>query len=214
MNSTSCPTNSTPVVIIAGGQSRRLQLPGHNRKWQLPFGEKSLLEHMIDLASSISTVVAINGAEIDADHFSALPYPFIGDVKQQGPLSGILSALIWGKNNQFKSIITLPCDTPFIPSSWLVHLYQQFLDSNKPAMISRCRHQLHPLCGVWSTSLADNLTDYMQNDKKKAVQYWARQHATTVDYKESKSTIDIFMNINTPEDYKLALELYVSGAPF
>lgn len=200
-----------PVIIIAGGQSRRLRLGKYQRKWQLPLGDATLLEHMIDIASSISTIVAINGSYKDARQFSHLPFPYISDREQKGPLSGILNALNWGKKNQYNAIITLPCDTPFIPIEWIFYLYKQFLRSESSAIFSQSKHGLHPLCGVWSTQLTEDLEAFMQSDKKKAVHLWAKQHATIVDYEGYQSdpehTHNTFMNINTLAEYEAARKI-------
>lgn len=202
--------DKTPVVIIAGGKSQRLQIEGYQRKWQLPFGEQSLLEHIIGTASDISTTIAINGSDSSNDPLSHLDFDYIEDKHQQGPLSGILSALIWGKTNQYPAIITLACDTPFITTDWLHYLWQALQQTNKPAVISSNNGEVHPLCGIWRTDLTNSLADYLENDPKKSVKGWALQHATLIDFQSSTfkrvANDDIFLNINTPEDYKLALE--------
>jgi len=204
------PTNlsTLPVIIIAGGHSRRLQLGDYQRKWQLPFGNSTLLGTMLDIASQVSATVVINGAKSDEDKLSDYSYPVIVDDEAQGPLSGLLRALKWGNNNTHPAIITLTCDTPFIPSDWLRHLEQSFKRSDRLACISRHQQKYHPLCGIWSTQLIDDLSRFMASHEKKAVHRWAKAHAEIVDFDacqiKSVTDTDPFININTAEEYRRA----------
>jgi len=201
-----------PIIIIAGGQSQRLQFGGYERKWQLPFGNTTLLQHMLGIASQVSDEVLINSSGTDAALLSDYPYPVINDETSQGPLSGILCALNWGTKNGHSHIMTLPCDTPFISTQWLIYLHQQLKIGTSEAVISRYQQDIHPLCGIWSTDLATNLRAFMENNQKKAVYRWANHHATPIDYspfnKDEENTIDPFMNLNTLQEYKRALRLH------
>ena len=83
MSPPSKPLIDTPIVIIAGGQSKRLQLGPHKKKWQLPFGERSLLQQMITIATRVSGNVLINAAYEDSTLLEGYPYPVIYDEEIQ-----------------------------------------------------------------------------------------------------------------------------------
>ena len=211
MSTASAMSLNLPIIVIAGGQSQRLQLENYQRKWQLPFGQTTLLQHMLDLASQLSQEVLINSSGADTALLSDYPYPVINDEISQGPLSGLLCALGWGTKKGHKYIVTLPCDTPFISKQWIIHLYEQLQTSQSEALISRHKEDIHPLCGIWSTHLAADLRVFMNTNKKKAVYRWAKEHAEPMDYtpvnKDGDFSIDPFMNINTLEEYERALSL-------
>jgi molybdopterin-guanine dinucleotide biosynthesis protein A len=63
--------------------------------------------------------------------------------------------------------------------------------------------RLHPVFGVWSRALHDDLEDALRAGVRK-VEAWARGYRLTTVSFDDDTPIDPFFNINTPEDLKIA----------
>ena len=250
---------SIPVVILAGGQSNRLQV-GNSLKWQLPFSsshafdnnhyldsllinnntlppvfreyKKTLLAFIIERLRTQTDRIIINGPYIENSELKKYKLPIISDQLSgfQGPLSGILTALYWAKEQGIPWVATVSCDTPFFPEDLLQTLSNDILDkpknSKKRAAIAAYKNRTHPTFGLWSIELYEPLKLAMEVENSRALNRWALQYATTVEFKASpdikdstelkgslkvkgttiaKAVTDPFFNINTLDDYKEAL---------
>jgi molybdopterin-guanine dinucleotide biosynthesis protein A len=252
---------SIPVVILAGGQSNRLQV-GNNLKWQLPFNcryssngnnpladslakpssnakapNQTLLGFIIERLKSQTNCIMINGPYTENLALAEYQLPIIADLLPdfQGPLSGILTALNWAKEQGIPWVATVSCDTPFFPEHLLDTLSNALFDdhqNHKQAAIAVYKERTHPTFGLWAVELYESLKYAIEVDKVRAVNRWALGHAKKVEFgasvglgasaelrasaglrasaklrASSKATInsDPFFNINTPHDYKEAL---------
>lgn len=254
-----------PVVILAGGQSNRLQI-GNKLKWQLPFNSvhssdsnqnqdnfidnsknifsdkkmashsicrsQTLLSFIIERLKIQTNCIVINGPFIANNELKKYKLPIISDQLPdfQGPLSGILTALHWAREQGIPWIATVSCDTPFFPENLLQILSTSMLnghrDIKKRAAIAIYKERTHPTFGLWSVELYELLKQAIEVDNSRGLNRWALQYAKTVEFKEphkfkespdvkeltqfKESTtrtkmIDPFFNINTLDDYKEAL---------
>ena len=204
-------TPSIPVVILAGGESRRLKplldKKGLNRKWQLPFGDSHLLDFLINKLKKHHQTIMVNTGPMD-HQFGFEPYSdVISDLKNtaNGPLAGLLSAIHWAKQHHFTWVGTCACDTPFIPDDIYYQLLSFAESRQSLSAIAESLGQSHPTCGIWHTDLLDALFSHIDEDKKYSLMRWIKlSHTTTLNYKDDFGH-DPFLNINTPRDYKNAL---------
>lgn len=250
---------SIPVVILAGGQSNRLQI-GDKLKWQLPFNSRhssdgnynldnfsdnslinnntsppicqTLLAFIIERLTIQTNCIVINGPFIENIVLKEYKLPIVADQLPdfQGPLSGILTALHWAREQGISWVATVSCDTPFFPDNLLQSLSTCMLDdhrdSKNKAVIAIYKGRAHPTFGLWSVELYEPLKQAIEVDNSRGLNRWALQYAKTVEFKEphkfkespdvkeltqfKESTtrtkmIDPFFNINTLDDYKEAL---------
>jgi molybdopterin-guanine dinucleotide biosynthesis protein A len=254
---------SIPVVILAGGQSNRLQV-GNKLKWQLPFNgshssdcnhhpdnfldnslinnntsppichkhDQTLLAFIIERLKTQTDRIIINGPYIEKSELKKYKLPIISDQLPgfQGPLSGILTALHWAKEQGIPWVATVSCDTPFFPEDLLQTLSNDMLDQpkdgKKRAAIAAFKNRTHPTFGLWSIELYEPLNLAMDVENSRALNRWALQYAKTVKFEASpdtkdstelkgslkvkestiaKTVSDPFFNINTLDDYKEAL---------
>lgn len=222
----SLPT-SIPAVILAGGQSQRLRLQGLY-KWELPFSDqKNILQYIIHKIKRQSSQVLINGPYLEGedcenkDQFKQYSLPLIRDKLDafQGPLAGLFTAIRWAKEHQHDWVMTLACDSPFFPDNLLEQLHQKMQSLNKvknkkQGIIISSKSRLHPIFGLWSTSLLKplelTLTNAKGENRSLSITRWAKQYAEVLKietHTKNNNSYDPFFNINTLEDYQIALSI-------
>jgi molybdopterin-guanine dinucleotide biosynthesis protein A len=202
-----------PVVIFTGGRSSRL-LVDNKRKWQLDFGRTNLLEYLISRLKTQSHQIVINCQSNDNSLLDEFDLPLINDFKEgsisnfQGPLAGLISALDWAKEEDYQWVATMPCDTPFFPNDFLEQLKTIQKTESASAVIASSNNRHHPVCGLWSVSLLDNLKSSVVDNNISAIGKWAKEFASIAEFSEENWNhrgIDPFFNINTIEDYHQAI---------
>jgi len=197
-----------PAVILSGGQSRRMD---GNDKAFLSIADKNLLEMVVGRLKLQTPKVAINtnsnnpkyvqhGLPILRDHFRGF----------WGPLSGILTAMIWANDMGYEKVVTVAVDTPLFPENLLDKLDQKIKLSNSDIVFaaSVSEHKrgkvLHPVFGLWKTFLFEDLREQLEKGMRK-VTCWSERHiASSVCFSDEQ--IDPFFNINTPHDIMLLKE--------
>ncbi len=109
-----------------------------------------------------------------------------------GPLAGILAALLWARAMGAARVVTVPCDTPFLPPDLVERLAQA-----PGAAVAASGGRLHPTVGLWPVAGADALAAQLARGERK-LRIWAEaMQARVVAFDTSP---DPFANLNTPED--------------
>ena len=197
-----------PAVILSGGQSRRMD---GNDKAFLSIADQNLLEMVEGRLKLQTPKVAINtnsnnpkyvqhGLPILKDHFRGF----------WGPLSGILTAMIWANDMGYKKVATVAVDTPLFPENLLDKLDQKIKLSNSDIVFAASVSEqkrgkvLHPVFGLWKTFLFDDLRKQLEKGVRKVTCWSERHKASSVCF--SNERIDPFFNINTPQDIMLLKE--------
>ena len=197
-----------PAVILSGGQSRRMD---GNDKAFLSIADQNLLEMVVGRLKLQTPKVAINansnnpkyvqyGLPILKDHFRGF----------WGPLSGILTAMIWANDMGYKKVATVAVDTPLFPENLLDKLDQKIKLSNSDIVFAASVSEqkrgkvLHPVFGLWKTFLFDDLRKQLEKGVRKVTCWSERHKASSVCF--SNERIDPFFNINTPQDIMLLKE--------
>jgi len=125
------------VIILAAGQSSRLG----KAKQLLPFGDKTLLEHVADIAlsSGLRPVIVVIGYEKDeiAEKLTGLDLRMvINDGWEEGMASSIRCGVKWLM--QFypavDGAVIMVCDQPFVSPALLNHLLVSQHASGKPVV--------------------------------------------------------------------------------
>jgi molybdopterin-guanine dinucleotide biosynthesis protein A len=193
-------------VILAGGRSKRM---GKDKLF-IKLNNKTLIEHSIDKVKKyLKHIIIIT--DKDNRIFSEQKMITVKDCIEGnlGPLVGILTAMKWAKENLANCswVASFPCDTPFFPET----IFQKFMEAskqNQSLLLCASSHgRKHNIFGLWSLKLYDKLRDDLVNNNIRKVQDWTEKHKIKnleFDFKN----YDPFFNINTPEDLKLATELY------
>ena len=163
-----------------------------------------ILDHIIErLAPQVSLLVL--NANGDERRFTKWKLPVIRDTITQtpGPLAGIIAGMKWAAALNYSEILTVPCDTPFIPRSLVNHLGRARSENHSEIAIAASSGRLHPVIGLWPVSILGEMERAVVDEGVQSVSNFILRHRMTmVDF--SGSAYDPFMNINVAADLALA----------
>ena len=156
-----------PVVILAGGQAKRM---GGKDKALIKLQNRTLLSHVLEKISGYASPVGLN-INKNQEKFTKFNYPILKDKIEGylGPLSGIFTAINWAKEINEDWVLTLPCDTPYLPKNLIPRFIKLALDLDKnfDVISVKCNNQVHPVIGLWKTNLIHKLENSLKNDVRK-----------------------------------------------
>ncbi len=176
-------------VILAGGQSRRM---GADKALAVLAG-RPMVAWVAERFDPQVEALAIS-ANDDPSRFGFLDLPVLPDVNRKGPLSGILSGLIWAAPLGATAIVSVPCDGPFLPPDLVPRLCLA-AEGGVPAMATSGA-DLHPACAIWPVSLIPALTQFLASDAVPRLRDFANAHGAGLATFPPGS----FTNANTPQD--------------
>lgn len=193
-------------VVLAGGKSTRMG--GGDKALSLLAGH-TLLDHIIARARPQVDELILN-ANGDITRFAGTGLTIIQDSIENyaGPLAGILSALEWAREYRphCTHMISFASDTPFFPTDLVTRLIRAAQEKNLPLASAASGGRTHPVFGLWSVNLADDLRHAMSHENMRKVDAWTSRHgAAHADY--PVLPFDPFFNINQPEDLVRAAQL-------
>src|SRR4051812_33159672 len=185
-----------PCVILAGGRSSRM---GGGDKCLLPLAGKSMLAHVLDRVSPQVSTILIN-SNSPPDRFITFGRPVLPDVIGgfQGPLAGLLTGMRWAAQAGASHMISVACDTPFLPHDLVQRLYAG-LGGNEIAIACDLERS-HPVIGLWPTALAGRLAHDMEQHDIRGMHQWLRSFA----FGEVAFAASHFSNLNTPAELRAA----------
>lgn len=192
-------------IILCGGKSTRMK----TNKALLRLGQKPIIEIMLEKMKR-NFGEAILSAN-DPDLFNYLNFPVIKDIyPNRGPLAGIHSSL--SSSSTEKNFI-ISCDIPLISVELIKYLSEY--NSDKKIILPVLKGRIQQLCGVYSKSILVDVEQILKesqgnNEVKGSIfNLLERVDAEIVDVSSFSSTCDdIFLNMNTPEDYELIKKIY------
>ena len=136
------------ALVLAGGKSARM---GGGDKTLLPLAGQSLLQRILVQLGAEPLHIAIS-ANGDPVRFAGFGYKVLPDgaFVDQGPLAGVLAGLDWAAAHGCDSLLTVPGDTPFIPSGLAAAL------APAPACAASAG-RTHPLVALWPVTVREAL---------------------------------------------------------
>jgi molybdopterin-guanine dinucleotide biosynthesis protein A len=189
------PGVDTAVVVLAGGEGRRIG----GGKPQRRLGGRSLIERALGFAGELSPHVALS-VRVAGQGAGAVP-ELIDDPQLEGPLAGIGAALRFAEGRGLDQVLTLPCDSPFLPADLLVRLGAA-LAPGKGAAIPSSGGRLHPICGLWRREVMARLADYAGSGRRSLHGFAEFVGCAVVEW--SVQPVDPFFNVNSEEDLRRA----------
>lgn len=182
------------VLVLAGGEGSRI---GGKKPFRTLAG-RTLLERAIETARSWSGEVAI--AVRHPGQVGAQDVPVLCDPPGlEGPLAGLASALRLGK----ETVLTIPCDAPFLPDD-LAERLAAALPGHGAALASS-GGQVHPVCGLWRRDALAQVPGYAASGRRSLIGFAERVGSVRVEW--SSQPVDPFFNINGPQDLATAERL-------
>lgn len=177
---------STNGFVLAGGQSRRM---GRD-KAALPWGDRTLQDHMVALLSTTVGPVRVVG-----------PAELPDRVPGKGPLGGILTAL---DVSDTEENLIVAVDLPLLTPEFLRAFHARFLVSNR--LLMACRVDDHfPLCLGVRRALRPEIQRRLEEGRLSIQELIATSDSELLKepfLAELRVDPAIFTNVNTPEDWE------------
>ena len=170
------------LLVLAGGASRRMGRP----KALLPFGEGTLLDHVIRRLSPAFDQVLVSGdAGIPDLHPGA------------GPLAGIEAGLLAGRHDL---LFAAACDMPLLTPE----LARLILSAAKghDAAVPRLDGRPEPAAAAYRRSAAPAITAALAEGRRKAADVLSELDVAWLDGLDPR----LFANANDPETYRALLD--------
>src|SRR3954465_1097930 len=125
-------------IILAGGLGRRM---GGVDKGLQPLRGKPMVEHVLARLSPQVGEIIIN-ANQNAEAYGRFGHRVIGDdiAGFAGPLAGLHAGLKAARN---PLVVTVPCDSPFLPSDLVSRLHSSLKDND--LAVAKTGDQAHPV---------------------------------------------------------------------
>jgi molybdopterin-guanine dinucleotide biosynthesis protein A/molybdopterin converting factor small subunit len=197
------------AVILSGGKSSRMGSP----KALLLFDGEPLVAHVarrLDPLFAEIVVVAAPGQELPP-----LPASIARDeIPHQGPVGGIY----YGLNVAAGEVcFVTSCDVPFLDPALVSYLLAQIPDYD--VVVPYWEERFQPLCAVYRKSVAPLLKQQLERGELRPIFLYDKVRTRKVTDDEIRR-IDpaglSFFNMNSPEDYQAALDMWKKkgeGAP-
>lgn len=182
------------VLILCGGKSSRMGTD----KALLPFHEKTLLEHVIDVSRTLDLPIHLVGNPTTYHRFGLPVIP--DEVESQGPLRGLLSGM---KATNWEKTLLLSCDTPFLKRELLIHLLEEGKDYD--ALIPRINGKIHPLVGVYGKKAQLIAKEMLNQGQFRMISLLDAMNCRILDLSDHPvfGNEKLYVNMNTPEEVKL-----------
>ena len=172
------------VLILAGGEGSRI---GGDKPLRT-LGGRTLLDRAIDRASRWSDCVAIaarDAAQVGDTRLRVLLDP----PGLEGPLGGLASA----QRLERPTVLTIPCDMPFLPDDLSERLAEAL--AGRGAALAASGGHVHPVCALWRSDALARLAVYAASGRRSLIGF-----AETVGYAAVEWPGDPFFNVNSLED--------------
>ncbi|HAJ93158.1 MAG TPA: molybdenum cofactor guanylyltransferase MobA [Gammaproteobacteria bacterium] len=199
---TAPPTDDITGVILAGGKARRM---GGADKGLITLQDKPMIDYIITGLQPQVGKLVIN-ANRNPERYSAYGLPVIADMLGDyfGPLVGMATGM---HATDKPYIVTVPCDSPFIPDMLVETLYRALHDQQADISVAHDGTRMQPVFALLRCELLPSLLAYLEAGGRKIDTWYSQHHTALADFSDSPDT---FMNLNTPED-KRVLESRVAG---
>jgi len=194
------------VIFLAGGQSRRM---GQPKAW-LEFGGRPLLTILVERMLAVfpeALVVSAPGQE--------LPETPARVVYDESPGEGPVAGLVVGLREVTRPLAFVSsCDTPFLSAELAQHLVSRA--GGFDVVVPEWEGRLHPLHAVYRATVQPLLADQLSQGRRRPVDLFERVRRLVVPEPELREVDPdgrSFLNMNTPEDYAAARELWEREGP-
>ena len=161
----------------------------------LPLAGRALISHVLDrLEPQVERVlISANG---EPARFSGFGCPVVPDARPQGPLSGILAALVRAGEMGATHLVSTPVDTPFLPGDLVPQLLLAAEGSAGGLAYAADPTGEHPATALWPVALAPALEEFLAAGEAKVTRFAAAHGAGRATFPDAR----VFLNLNRPED--------------
>jgi molybdopterin-guanine dinucleotide biosynthesis protein A len=191
-------TTEVSAVVLAGGRGERL---GGVDKGLAPLAGKPLIAHVLArLAPQVDDIVI--SANRNAERYAEFGAPVVADAEADfpGPLAGILAGAARARHDW---LLVVPCDTPFLPDDLGAGLLAAARAADTRLARASDGSRGHYAIMLLRRELLADLAAWLAAGERR-VQAWQARHAPA---EAIFADPDAFLNLNTPDDLRLAERL-------
>jgi molybdopterin-guanine dinucleotide biosynthesis protein A len=191
-------------LVLCGGKSTRMGLP----KATLPFGEELMLQRVVRLLGEVVApivVVAANEQEVPV-----LPddvFVTRDERAGRGPLEGLYAGLL-AAQQRVEAVYATSCDVPLLAASFVRQMIAELADHDIAVPTEDRFH--HPLAAIYRTKVVASIRELLDEDRLRPAFLFEKADTNRVpvdDLRQADPELRTLMNLNTPADYRRALEL-------
>ncbi len=197
-------------VILSGGQNRRFgshkalaRVGGHRIIDRVGDALRDAVDRVVVVANDLATY-----AEIETD---VRP-----DVRPGlGALGGVYTAVRWAEGEGYAVALTVACDMPFLPPALLARLVDEADRNAVTAAASEGPRGVEPLCAVYGIGCRGAIEAALARGERAVVSFYPAIRVVVLDAQQVARYGDpatMFMNVNRPEDRRLAESLLAGSA--
>jgi molybdenum cofactor guanylyltransferase len=189
-------------IVLCGGKSTRMGVP----KATLPFGPETMLQRVVRLLSTVVAPTVVVAAR--EQQLPELP----GDVivtnderEQRGPLEGLRAGLKALPESVDIAYVT-SCDVPLLVPGFVARMIE--LVGDHDIAVIEIDGFAHPLSAVYRRTTLPHIESLLAQEKLRPVFLFDAVHTRRVQPAEMTSVdphLCTLRNLNTPEDYRIAL---------
>ena len=196
-HSSSSPTNSITVAVMAGGKSSRM---GQDKSF-IELSGKPMIEHVLDKVSDLTDELFIISNKPSKYQHLALP-TYTDIIPGMGPLGGLYTALYKSSKSH---VLVVACDMPWLNRPLLKYLIS--IREKAEVIVPRWKEHPEPLHAVYSLDCLPVIKDRLSAGELKMVSFYER---INVHFVEKSKIIQFdpkgksFANVNTPGDLERA----------
>jgi molybdopterin-guanine dinucleotide biosynthesis protein A len=172
------------VLILAGGEGRRIG----GFKPMRRLGGQTLLERAIERARAWSDEVMVAARSAEQVGEPGIPV-LIDPPGLEGPLGGLASAMRINR----ECVLTIPCDSPFLPDDLPKRLAAVL--PGHAASLAASHGRVYPVCGLWRTEALAQVRGYAASGRRSLIGFAEKIGYSTAEWPES-----VFFNVNRGED--------------
>ena len=175
-------------VVLCGGRSSRM---GRDKACLLHPDGTTYVRHAIDRMREVCDQVCVAGRCSTSVDVPVLEDP----VAYQGPITGILNALVYADKHTCKAALVTPVDMPQLSSQDLARFVNAWA-SQHTICVGResMSGQIQPLVAVYPVALTQSLKSYSEQDR--SLVGWISQQSPI----KIALSVEACHNVNTPSD--------------
>lgn len=194
---------SLGAVVLCGGQSSRM---GRPKAW-LPFGPEVMLQRVVRLVGEAASPIVVVAAE--GQDLPTLPDGVLiahDSIAARGPLQGIAAGLA-ALPDSVELAYATATDVPFLRPAWIARLRDLIGEHDLAIPFAGGYH--HPLAALYRRASAlPAVLALLREDRLRPMFLMDALRTRVIEPDEMRDAdpdLGTLRNLNTPEDYRLAL---------
>jgi molybdopterin-guanine dinucleotide biosynthesis protein A len=189
-------------IVLCGGQSKRM---GRPKAW-LPFGDEVMLQRVVRiLGSVVQPIVVVAAPDQEVPALPAAIEVVRDEERGRGPLQG-LAAGLQALRHRVEAAYVSSCDVPLLQPAFVRRLIELLGDN--AVCVPHVGSYHHPLAAVYRMRVLEAVQRLLVAQRMRPVFLFDEVPTRVVgmeDLREVDPAGQSLRNLNTPEEYEVAL---------